>query len=96
MIRSTGFDVQNGVLPFDRNGTTWLGKLDLLPSPSHTFSLRGTYARSHDENQQAWGGLVARSNGGVRNIEDAAVALENARLKVLPKDVASAFSLRQW
>ena len=80
MIRSTGFDVQNGVLPFDRNGTTWLGKLDLLPSPSHALSLRRTYARELDENQQPWGGLVARSNGGVRNIEDAAIALSGTSI----------------
>jgi len=75
MIQSSGFDVQNGAVPFDRNGTTWLGKLDFLPSPSHTLSLRGTYGRGLDQNQQPWGGLVARSNGGVRNIEDASVAL---------------------
>jgi len=75
MIRSSGFDVRNGAVPFDRNGTTYLGKLDLLPSPSNALSLRGTYGRALDENQQPWGGLVARSNGGVRNIEDAAVAL---------------------
>ncbi len=75
MIRSSGFDVQNGAVPFERNGTSWLGKLDLLPSASHALSLRGTYARGLDENQQPWGGLVARSNGGVRNVEDSAVAL---------------------
>ena len=75
MIRANGFDVQNGVVPFDRNGTTWLGKLDFLPSAGHALSLRGTYARALDENVQPWGGLVARSSGGVRNIEDAAVTL---------------------
>ena len=75
MIRSNGFDVHNGVITFDRNGTATLGKLDFLPSPSHALSLRGTNARALDENQQPWGGLVARSNGGVGNIEDAAVAL---------------------
>jgi hypothetical protein len=75
MIRSSGFDVQNGAVPFDRNATSWLGKLDFLPSASHALSLRGTYARGLDENQQPWGGLVARSNGGVRNVEDSAVAL---------------------
>lgn len=75
LIRSQGFEIQNGVVPFDRNGTSVLGKLDLLPSPSHAFSLRGTYARSLNENQQAWGGLTARSSGGVGSLEDAAVAI---------------------
>ena len=75
MIRAAGFDIQNGVVPFDRNADSLFGRLDFLPSPSHTFSLRGTYARSLDENQQAWGGLVARSSGGVRNLEDGSVGL---------------------
>ena len=75
MIRAAGFDIQNGVVPFDRNADSVFGRLDLLPSPSHAFSLRGTYARSLDENQQAWGGPVARSSGGVRNLEDGAVGL---------------------
>ena len=75
MIRAAGFDVQNGVVPFDRNGDAWFGKLDFLPSTSHSVSLRGTYARSLDENQQPWGGLVARSGGGVRSLRDATVAL---------------------
>ncbi len=75
MIRAAGFDIQNGVVPFDRNADSLFGRLDLLPSPSHTVSLRGTYARSLDENQQAWGGPVARSSGGVRNLEDGAVGL---------------------
>ena len=75
MIRAAGFDIENGVVPFDRNADSLFGRLDVLPSPSHTVSLRGTYARSHDENQQAWGGLVARSAGGVRTLEDGSVGL---------------------
>jgi hypothetical protein len=75
MIRSSGFDVQNGAVPFERSGTSWLGKLDVLPSPSHAISLRGTYARALDGNLQPWGGLVARSNGGAGKVEDAAAAL---------------------
>ena len=65
IFRAAGFDIQTGVVPFDRNGDNFFGRLDFLPSPSNTFSLRGTYGRSHDENQQSWGGIVARSSGGV-------------------------------
>ncbi|MFN2385932.1 MAG: TonB-dependent receptor domain-containing protein [Thermoanaerobaculia bacterium] len=75
VIAGAGFDVQNGVVPFDRERTNYLFKLDLVPHSSHTFALRGTYSEETDENQQSWGGLVARSNGGVRDIEDTAVAL---------------------
>jgi hypothetical protein len=80
MIRSSGFDIQNGVVSFDRNGASYLGKLDLLPSPSHTLSLRGTYARGFDESLQPWGGVVARSNGGARNIKDRAIALSGTSI----------------
>jgi hypothetical protein len=80
MIRSSGFDIQNGVVPFDRNGASYLGKLDLMPSPSHALSLRGTYARGFDESLQPWGGLVARSNGGARNIKDRAIALSGTSI----------------
>ncbi|MBC8647233.1 MAG: carboxypeptidase regulatory-like domain-containing protein, partial [Thermoanaerobaculia bacterium] len=74
-VSSAGFDIQNGAIPFNRERTTYLGKFDLVPHQSHSFALRGTYSEETDENQQTWGGLVARSNGGVRDIKDTAVAL---------------------
>ncbi|HLN93569.1 MAG TPA: TonB-dependent receptor, partial [Thermoanaerobaculia bacterium] len=72
--RRSGFDVENGGIPFERNRSTSLLKLDWLRSSRHSISLRGTYAEEKDENQQRWGGLVARSGGGVRKIEDTALA----------------------
>jgi hypothetical protein len=74
-IRANGFDVQNGAVPFSRSGDTFLLRLDLLTNASNTFALRGTYAKEEDENQQPWGGLVARTNGGAREIRDTALAL---------------------
>ncbi len=73
-IVAAGFDVENGVVPFDRDRTAAIVKLDWAPRSAHHFSIRGTYAEEEDENQQAWGGLVARSAGGVRRIEDSALA----------------------
>jgi outer membrane receptor protein involved in Fe transport len=75
LIQSKGFDVQNGVVPFARDRNTYLLKLDLVPSASHSVAMRGTYSEESDQNQQAWGGLVARSSGGVRDLKDIAVAL---------------------
>jgi outer membrane receptor protein involved in Fe transport len=75
VIRAANFDVQNGVVPYDKERSTLLAKLDLVPGSRNAFALRGTYSEERDENQQAWGGLVARSNGGVRDIQDTAVAL---------------------
>jgi outer membrane receptor for ferrienterochelin and colicin len=73
-IQDAGFDVENGAVPFDRDRTAAIVKLDWSLRPSHYLSLRGTYAEEEDENQHAWGGLVARSGGGVRRIEDSALA----------------------
>jgi len=75
LIRARGFDAQNGVVPYDKERNTYLLKLDLVPAASHSFALRGTFSEETDENQQSWGGLVARSGGGVRDIEDSALAL---------------------
>ncbi|MDQ2979041.1 MAG: TonB-dependent receptor [Acidobacteriota bacterium] len=75
VIRAAGFDVRNGVVPYAKERSTFLAKLDLVPGSGSAFALRGTYSKERDENQQAWGGLVARSNGGVRDIQDTAIAL---------------------
>ncbi len=75
LIRANGFDVSNGEVPFDRDRDTFLLKLDLLAGANHAFALRGSYSDETDENQQVWGGLVARSGGGVRDLKDTAVAL---------------------
>ncbi len=80
VIRASGFEVSNGEVPFDRDRNTYLLKLDWVPESSNTFSLRGTYSDETDENQQAWGGLVSRSGGGVRHIEDAALAVTGASI----------------
>jgi hypothetical protein len=73
-IRAAGFDVEKDAVPFDRDRTAAIVKLDWSLRPSHYLSLRGTYAEEEDENQHPWGGLVARSGGGVRRIEDSALA----------------------
>ncbi len=78
VIRQDGFDVQNGVVPFDQDRNTVLAKLDWTPSSSHAFALRGSYSDESDENQQPWGGLVAESGGGVRDIRDTAFAATGA------------------
>jgi hypothetical protein len=75
IVRGHGFEVESGVLPFDRNRNTSLLKLDWMPTWQHSLSLRATYSEEKNENQQSWGGLVARSGGGVRRIEDSALAV---------------------
>ena len=55
-------------------------KLDAAPSPSQAWALRGNWGSESDENQQPWGGQVARSAGGRRDLEDAAVAITGISL----------------
>jgi hypothetical protein len=89
IARGYGFEVERGVLPFDRTRSTGLLKLDWIPGSRHSFSLRGTYAEEKDENQQGWGGLVARSGGGVRRVEDSAVAASG--ISVLSEKMSNEF-----
>ncbi len=80
VIQAAGFDVESGVFPFGRDRTSVLAKLDATLSASQSWALRGTWSAETDENQQPWGGLVAKSGGGVRDIDDAAVALTGISL----------------
>jgi hypothetical protein len=75
LIRAAGFDVESGVLAFERDRTSVLAKLDASPTSFQSWALRGTWSSDTDENQQPWGGLVARSAGGIRDVRDAAIAL---------------------
>jgi len=69
-IRGLGFPVVTGVLPYDRGRTSVFARLDTAPTGAQAWALRGAWATESDENQQPWGGLVARSGGGVRDIQD--------------------------
>lgn len=73
-VRDQGFEIEKGAQPFERSRNQGILKLDWTVRPSHYLSLRGTYATEEDENQHPWGGLVARSGGGVRRIEDSGIA----------------------
>lgn len=74
LISSKGFLVENGNVPYEIRNTNALVKLDALFGPSHSFSLRGNWSKGRDDNQQQWGGLVAKSGGGTRDNRDTSVA----------------------
>ena len=80
VLSQAGFPVERGTLPFRRDRTSVFAKLDAAPSPSQAWALRGTWSADTDENQQPWGGLVARSGGGVRDIKDEAIGLTGISL----------------
>jgi hypothetical protein len=75
LIRSRGFAVENGNVPYRVRGDSLVVKLDHQFSPSHSVIARGNWSQGLDENQQPWGGLLARSAGGARDSRDVAGAL---------------------
>jgi len=87
VVRAAGFELENGVLPFERDRQGVMLKLDGAPTGSHAVTGRATYSSENDENQQPWGGLVARSGGGVRKLRD--VSFAASAISVLSGAVAN-------
>lgn len=75
LIRSQGFSIENGNVPYEVRGTNALVKVDAALSPAVFLTARGNWSKGKDENQQQWGGLVAKSAGGVRDSRDTTGAL---------------------
>ncbi|MBL0211368.1 MAG: TonB-dependent receptor [Holophagaceae bacterium] len=74
---NTGFQVKLGQIPYVENVTTGIVKLDWNQSDVSRWSLRTTWAKEYNENQLEWGGLVDRSAGGARRIEDKSFSVSN-------------------
>jgi hypothetical protein len=75
LIRSRGFEIESGNVRYKVLGDSLVVKLDHQFSQSHTVTARGNWSQGLDENQQPWGGLVARSAGGARDSRDVAGAV---------------------
>ncbi|MBL0312005.1 MAG: TonB-dependent receptor [Holophagaceae bacterium] len=75
--QNTGFQVSQGQIPYVEYVTTGIVKLDWNQSDVSRWSLRTTWAKEYNENQQEWGGLIDRSAGGARRIEDKSVSVSN-------------------
>ncbi|KAA0254123.1 MAG: TonB-dependent receptor [Acidobacteria bacterium] len=74
LIRGKGFDVENGNVAYEVRTDAVVGKIDHSFSPSQILTLRGSWSKGFDENRQAWGGLVAKSGGGVQDATDVTAA----------------------
>lgn len=75
LIRSQGFAIENGNVPYEVRNDNVVLKLDNSFSASELLTLRGNWSKGKDENQQTWGGLVARTAGGTRDARDTAGAV---------------------
>ena len=71
-LTQAGFPVETGAFPFARSDVR-LREARRGSLADSGLGAAGTWSTDMDENQQPWGGKVARSGGGVRNIEDGAV-----------------------
>lgn len=74
LIRSKGFAIENGNVPYEVRNTNAIVKLDALLGAANTFTLRGNWSKGKDDNQQVWGGLIAKTAGGTRDNRDTSVA----------------------
>jgi hypothetical protein len=70
ILRSAGFPVETGDVPYAVRSNQLLLKLDHQIAQNHQASLRYNYADVFNENIEPWGGLVARSRGAVRDSRD--------------------------
>ena len=74
ILNARGFPVETGNVPFDLRTTTALAKVDHVMTGSTTLGLRFNIADGSHGNSQPFGGIVARSRGGVLENRDYALA----------------------
>jgi len=74
ILRSAGFPIELGNVPYEVRAREYLGKIDQQWTPTHNLSLRANYAKLLNENIEPFGGIVARSRGAAQDRKDWAVA----------------------
>jgi hypothetical protein len=66
VLRSAGFPVDLGNVPYDLVSTELLGKVDHQWRPNHSLVLRANWSDTTNENVEPFGGIIARSRGAVQ------------------------------
>jgi len=74
LLRGAGFPVETGSVPYAQRLTMIFGKIDHALPRATSLTVRINSAAGVDENSQPWGGIVARSRGGVRDNTDVMLA----------------------
>lgn len=69
-IRAAGFKLDTGRLPFHETGFNVFMRLDWVQRSESRFTFRYLYSGEEDQNAVHWGGLIAKSAGGVRRTTD--------------------------
>jgi Carboxypeptidase regulatory-like domain/TonB dependent receptor/TonB-dependent Receptor Plug Domain len=70
VLNGAGFEVKTGANPFEVKQTQVLAKVDHQWNPNSNLVLRANFSDVKNENAEPFGGLVARSRGGVRLATD--------------------------
>lgn len=76
-LNRLGFPTRNGDISYEQNNSSLLIATRSQLSNKDTLSLRYTFSRGKDENLQPFGGLVARTTGGLGLLRDDAIAVTN-------------------
>jgi hypothetical protein len=63
VLRTNGFPIELGNVPYDVKTTELLGKIDHQWRPNHYLVLRGNFADTTNQNIEPFGGITARSRG---------------------------------
>jgi hypothetical protein len=81
ILRSAGFPVQTGNVPYRIESSQFLAKIDHQLNPPNALSARFNWADDLNENIEPFGGLVARSRAAVLDSKDlmAAASLMSIR-----------------
>jgi outer membrane receptor protein involved in Fe transport len=70
VLNAQGFQVELGDVPYQVRATHAIAKLNHQWTPRSTLVVRGSVSDVKDENAEAWGGIVAKSAGGVQLRKD--------------------------
>ena len=77
ILRSAGFAIETGHVPYDIRSNQFLGKLDHQLNANNSLSARINWANDLNENIEPFGGNVARSRGAVLESDDLMFALSH-------------------
>jgi hypothetical protein len=80
VLRANGFAVELGHVPYAVRTTDMLAKIDHQFSPASALAIRVNSGDTHNENVEPFGGLVARSRGGVLIRDDLSLAASHTHV----------------
>jgi hypothetical protein len=80
VLRANGFPVELGNVPYATGTIDVLGKIDHQFSPGSALAIRASANDTRNENIEPFGGLVARSRGGVLIRDDLSLAASHTHV----------------